>query len=434
MPIARDFFVSYNRRDKPWAEWIAWQLEEAGYSSLIQAWDFRPGSNFVIEMQIGLTSAHRMILVLSANYLKSDFTAPEWAAVFGQDPQGMLRKLVPVRVADCNPTGLLTSIVYIDLVGKEEVEARQELLEGLQPGRAKPPRPPAFPKGPVPAYPKLNSPDAPSRALVERSQCTIVLTGTIDPHDRPLVEAILEHLKKIAEDAALTIVETRKGSIKVTFEGPRDACERIVSLFERGRVSKVAGLPVEELNRRFKDGSEVEIHTSYPLMLDDNYKEILNVAKNILARTTGERDLDPGDLANSAAERLLRVGPPEKPVFLDEFKYIVTRAMRHFLLDEARGKRRAKRSSLLREPTPVESLDIAPAERLEIETTLDVQRALEALDTEDSAAARVLELRYFSGLTVDEVAKVLRVSIGTVYAWNNRGISFMRERLSTMSS
>jgi hypothetical protein len=47
----KDFFISYNKADRSWAEWIAWQLEEAKYSVVVQAWDFRPGSNFVLEMQ-----------------------------------------------------------------------------------------------------------------------------------------------------------------------------------------------------------------------------------------------------------------------------------------------------------------------------------------------------------------------------------------------
>lgn len=46
----KDFFISYTGNDRPWAEWIAWVLEEAGYSVVIQAWDFRPGGNFVLDM------------------------------------------------------------------------------------------------------------------------------------------------------------------------------------------------------------------------------------------------------------------------------------------------------------------------------------------------------------------------------------------------
>ena len=38
------FFISYTGADRVWAEWIAWQVEEAGYQVKIQAWDFSPGS------------------------------------------------------------------------------------------------------------------------------------------------------------------------------------------------------------------------------------------------------------------------------------------------------------------------------------------------------------------------------------------------------
>lgn len=61
----KDFFVNYNKADRPWAEWIAWRLEEAGYSTVIQAWDFRPGSNFVLEMHRAAQEAERTVAVLS---------------------------------------------------------------------------------------------------------------------------------------------------------------------------------------------------------------------------------------------------------------------------------------------------------------------------------------------------------------------------------
>ncbi len=41
----KNFFISDNKADRAWAEWIAWQLEEADYSTEIQAWDFRPASS-----------------------------------------------------------------------------------------------------------------------------------------------------------------------------------------------------------------------------------------------------------------------------------------------------------------------------------------------------------------------------------------------------
>jgi TIR domain len=151
----RDFFVSYTKADQPWAEWIAWKLEEAGYSTLIQAWDFRPGGNFVLEMQKAASGTENTIVVLSPAYLQSEFTQPEWAAAFAQDPQGETRKLIPVRIAKCKPTGLLKSIIYVDLVGLPEEDARTALLGAFN-TRNKPTSVPAFPGPPTPQVPHVS--------------------------------------------------------------------------------------------------------------------------------------------------------------------------------------------------------------------------------------------------------------------------------------
>src|SRR3989338_4975052 len=120
----RDFFVSYTAEDRPWAEWIAWQLEEARYSTILQAWDFLPGTNFLLEMDRAARVARRTIAVLSAQYVDSLYTRPEWAAALARDPTGEQRTLVPVRIAPLEAVGLLEGIVYIDLVGLDEDAAR----------------------------------------------------------------------------------------------------------------------------------------------------------------------------------------------------------------------------------------------------------------------------------------------------------------------
>jgi GTPase SAR1 family protein len=167
-----DFLISYAGVDRKWAEWIAWQLEEAGYSLIIQAWDFRPGSNFVINMQRGATEAERTIAVLSQNFLTSYFTQPEWAAAFAQDPTGEQGKLLPVRVRECSVEGLLASVVYVDLVGKDEEAAKAELLIGVQRGRSKPINAPSFPFADTqrqvpeqPGFPARLTPEAKKKGL-----------------------------------------------------------------------------------------------------------------------------------------------------------------------------------------------------------------------------------------------------------------------------
>jgi len=126
-----DFFISYNKADRERAEWIARQLREAGYSVIIQADDFGPGANFVLEMDRAAREAERTVAVLSPDYLTAVFTHPEWAAAFAGDPTGRKRKLIPVRVRECQPEGLLAQIVYIDLVGHQDAVARRVLLDGV---------------------------------------------------------------------------------------------------------------------------------------------------------------------------------------------------------------------------------------------------------------------------------------------------------------
>jgi tetratricopeptide (TPR) repeat protein len=139
--------------DRSWAEWIAWQLENKGYSTINQAWDFRPGSNFVLNMDEA-TEAERTIAVLSQEYLNALYTKPEWAAAFVEDPTGKKNKLVPVRARECEPKGLLHSIIYIDLVGLDEFAAQKALLDGVSLERAKPTSSPIFP-GAIPHSRKI---------------------------------------------------------------------------------------------------------------------------------------------------------------------------------------------------------------------------------------------------------------------------------------
>jgi hypothetical protein len=153
----KDFFISYTKADHAWAQWIAWRLEEATYTAIIQAWDFRPGSNFVLEMDRAAKETRSTIAVLSPDYLKASYTHPEWADAFSRDPQGGSRVLVPVRVRGCEPRGLLGQVVHIDLVGLEEDSARDVLLAQVKGRRAKPEVKPVFPGKPPRSVPEQPS-------------------------------------------------------------------------------------------------------------------------------------------------------------------------------------------------------------------------------------------------------------------------------------
>ena len=150
-------FVSYNRHDRAWAEWIAWVVEAAGDEVTLQAWDFRPGEDWVERMDAAVRECDATIAVLSPTYLESGFAAAEWRAAFARDPSGRGRGLIPFRVVDCDPEGLLATRIWVDLLGRDREAARRLVLSAVRGDRGKPDSEPPFPPDgdgrPAPAFP-----------------------------------------------------------------------------------------------------------------------------------------------------------------------------------------------------------------------------------------------------------------------------------------
>ncbi len=75
-----DFFISYKKADRRWAEWIAWQLEENGYPVTLQAWHAQPGKNFIAWMHEASAHCARTLALLSDAYFTGKFSQDEWTA------------------------------------------------------------------------------------------------------------------------------------------------------------------------------------------------------------------------------------------------------------------------------------------------------------------------------------------------------------------
>jgi hypothetical protein len=165
------FFLSYTAADREWAEWVAWQLEDAGYRVLFQAWDFVAGSHWTTRMEEGITGAEHTLAILSRAYLNSVYGRAEWQAAHRADPRGLRRKLIPIRVEGCDRPGLLGEVVSLDLFGLTAEAAGRRLLDAVghaRAGRAKPETEPAFPaptppSGAEPAFPGPRGNAAPGR-------------------------------------------------------------------------------------------------------------------------------------------------------------------------------------------------------------------------------------------------------------------------------
>ncbi len=143
-----DFFVSHAGADRAWAEWVAWQLAEAGYTVELGVWDWAAGRNFVTAISDALERCDRVLALFSAAYFdRSRYTTEEWSAAMAHLPGMAESKLVPVRVEEvpaAQVPAVLRALVCRDLFGLAEEQARRMLLEAVA-GPRRPDRKPVFP-------------------------------------------------------------------------------------------------------------------------------------------------------------------------------------------------------------------------------------------------------------------------------------------------
>jgi hypothetical protein len=118
----RDFFVSYTSSDSAWATWVAHQVELAGYTVMIQAWDF-DRSSFIVQMEDAVHRSDRLLAIYSDAYLASRWSRFEWAAYMKKRPAG----IIPVHIEETGFPSLLDAQVRINLIGLGEQEAREKL-------------------------------------------------------------------------------------------------------------------------------------------------------------------------------------------------------------------------------------------------------------------------------------------------------------------
>ncbi len=110
-----DFFISRAGADAGVADQIGHILEDAGYSVILQQWDFA-NRNFMERMHAALESGARVIALISPEYLKSEHCMAEALNAIGHDPLNKLARLIVMRVAECTPGGLFTALAYWDLL------------------------------------------------------------------------------------------------------------------------------------------------------------------------------------------------------------------------------------------------------------------------------------------------------------------------------
>ncbi len=142
--------------------------------------------------------------------------------------------------------------------------------------------------------------------------------------------------------------------------------------------------------------------------------ELKQIARAHLSKERPDHTLQPTALLN---ELYLRIAQGSRQMSWQNRKRFFAFAstlMRHVLVDSARAMRTARRGGGTR-PVPIETiLDLTDSTSIDQDQLLDLDRVLTRLEKEDPPLAHIVELRYFTGLTMVETADVLGVSKATV--------------------
>ena len=185
---------------------------------------------------------------------------------------------------------------------------------------------------------------------------------------------------------------------------------------------------VTEIIRGLGGTAEVDRATAeelFPVV----YDELRRIAKNYMSRETPGHTLQPTALVHEAYLKLVdqtRADWKGKTHFFA----VGAKVMRRLLVDHARGRGALKRGAGWHRVTLSEALDPLGGEDLDPEQLLDLNSALEQLAEIDEREVRVVTLRFFGGLTVEQVGQVLGVSTRTVENDWRHAKAWLRLRLS----
>jgi RNA polymerase sigma-70 factor, ECF subfamily len=140
------------------------------------------------------------------------------------------------------------------------------------------------------------------------------------------------------------------------------------------------------------------------------YTELHRIARRVWRQHPQSNTLQPTALINEA---YLKLANAESTTYQDRchFFAVASTAMRQILVNHAKSRLSAKRGGG-RVEVPLDDVQLAADQ--EAEQIVSLHEALEALQRVDLRKSQVVEMRYFGGLSIEETAEALGVSIGTI--------------------
>jgi len=180
---------------------------------------------------------------------------------------------------------------------------------------------------------------------------------------------------------------------------------------------------ITQLLQDWRSGDRKALDTLLPRV----YKELRRLARHQLRDERPDHTLQSAALVHEAYLRLVGVSPPQQWESRTHFFAIAAQLMRQILVDYARRHRAAKRGGSVCKLSLEDAM--ATPQRAQVDVVA-LDDALQALARIDERQSRVVELRFFAGLSLNEISKVLEIAPATVQrdwtaarAWLHREIS-----------
>lgn len=184
------------------------------------------------------------------------------------------------------------------------------------------------------------------------------------------------------------------------------------------------GVSATTLLHAWREGDRAAFDQLVPLV----YSELRRMAGAYLRNEQASQTLEPTALVHEAWVRMVGTSDPD---FTNRahFLAIAARVMRQILVDRARARHTDKRNAGLR--VPLDEDLVLTGERASLVLALD--DALAELEKLDAEKARILELKYFGGLTAEESAALLDISVHKVNRQMRMAQAWLRRELAAES-
>ncbi|MDP1563404.1 MAG: ECF-type sigma factor [Pirellulaceae bacterium] len=188
---------------------------------------------------------------------------------------------------------------------------------------------------------------------------------------------------------------------------------------------------VSRVLERVDAGDEQAAAELLPLV----YHELRKMAAAKMARERADHTLQPTALVHEAFLRLVKPHSEEQlgdwqPRSRSHFFAAAAEAMRRILIEAARKRRSEKRGGLLRRSELPE--EIILTDETDWEGLLSLDEALAKFETEDPAAYRLVMLKYFGGLTMNQAAEAMGVSERTAHRYWTYARAWLQRELLGM--